>query len=47
MGPCFLRKKNYYENMKKLPSKFADNQPKKFFSVLQTGPKPAQISIVP
>ena len=30
------------ENMKKLPSKVAHNQPN--FSVLPTGPKPAQIS---
>ena len=33
------------ENMKKLPSKVAHNRPKFIFSVLPTGPKPAQISI--
>ena len=32
------------ENMKKLPSKVAHNWPKFFFSVLPTGPKPAQIT---
>ena len=32
-----------HENMKKTPSKVAHNLPK--FSVLPTGPKPAQISI--
>ena len=33
-----------HENMKKLPSKVAQNRPKLFFSVLQTSPKPAQIT---
>ena len=32
------------ENMKKTLSKVAHNRPKLFFSVLPTGPKPAQIS---
>ena len=32
------------ENMKKLLSKVAHNQPKTFFSVLPTSPKSAQIS---
>ena len=33
------------ENMKKTPSKVAHNWPRPFFSVLPTGPNPAQISI--
>jgi hypothetical protein len=33
------------ENIEKLPSKIAHNQPKFIFSVLPTGPKPALISI--
>ena len=34
------------ENFKKLPSKIAHNRPNSFFfSVLSSGPKPAQISI--
>ena len=37
--------KNANENMKKTPSKVAHNWPPIFFSVLPTGPKPAQISI--
>ena len=39
--------KNFFANgkmKKKLPSKVAHNRPKCIFSVLSTGPKPAQIS---
>jgi hypothetical protein len=34
-----------YENIKKPTSKVAYSRPQFFFSVLPTGPKPAQISI--
>jgi hypothetical protein len=40
-----LKKEFAPKTMKKLASKVAHNRPKLFFSVLPTGPKPAQISI--
>ena len=45
---CFFKKMKIVfanENIEKQPSKFAHNQAKFYFSVLPTGPKPAQISI--
>ena len=44
-GSEYLRSCFIPENMKKPPSKVAHNQPQFFFSLLPTGPKPAQISI--
>ena len=40
-----FQKKISHENMKKTASKVAHNRPKFFFSVMPTGPNPAQISI--
>ena len=43
--PKTISKKHFdHQNMKKSPSKVAHNRPKFVFSLLPTGPKPAQIS---